>query len=262
MSATEFTKNKVHFTIGLLAALFALHPFFEKFDRISFDYMGVAVPLSYAFMTIGVFLALAVYFYATDLMSEQPSPVSQRIGNYLYALAVMTVPFYAGMYASTLLENYLIEHGTLNQYHIKAPVLTVGILVTWVIIWQVGGLTLRKYLTKKDWTSRIDQLTDKEMDALKRARELMDAQHADLAIVQFHKAVQARLKMACMKRGYFKNNVVNFAKKSDIINVGNVGLFEVIQKHFSVAESTTPVKPDALIETEHAVKHFLATIPV
>ena len=95
MSATDFAKNKMHFTIGLLAALFALHPFFPQLDRVSFVYIDWTIPLSDAFVCMALLLAGAVYFYATDLMNEQPSALWQRLGNYLYALAVMTVPFYA-----------------------------------------------------------------------------------------------------------------------------------------------------------------------
>ena len=87
MNATDFTKNKMHFTIGLLATLFALHPFFPTFDQISFAYMGLDVPLSWAFMAIGVLLASAVYFYAIDLTSENPSPLGQRFGNYFWLFA-------------------------------------------------------------------------------------------------------------------------------------------------------------------------------
>ena len=46
------------------------------------------------------------------------------------------------------------------------------------------------------------------MDALKRAKELQEADHADLAIIQYHKAVMARLKMATMKRGYFDSSKI------------------------------------------------------
>jgi hypothetical protein len=138
MNATDFTKNKMHFTIALLATLFALHPFFPTFDQISFAYMGLDAPLYWAFMAIGVLLASAVYCYATDLTSEHPSPVGQRFGNYFYAMALMTVPFYCGMWATTLLEDYLIRQDVFETMHIQSPVITIGILVLWLIIWQVG----------------------------------------------------------------------------------------------------------------------------
>jgi hypothetical protein len=262
MNATEFTKAKVHFTLALLGALFALHPFYDKFNEISFAYMGNDIPVSYALMAVGVFLAGAVYFYATELMTDHPSPLSQRLGNYLYALAVMTVPFYGGMWGSTLVENYLIDKGIFAEYGINTPVITISILVGWLLVWQGGGILLRRYLTKRDWVSKIDMLTDKEMNALKRGRELMDAGHADAAIVQFHKAVMARLKMACLKQGYFSDRTVNNAMRARIIHAQNKPFLDIVQKHFAVAESTTPVEEGAVNETSVATKKLLATIAV
>ena len=117
MNATEFTKAKMHFTIGLLAALFALHPFFPQFDKLNFTYMGQEIPFSWAFMAIGVCLACAVYFYATDLMTEHPNALSQRLGNWFYSMAIMIVPFYGGMYVTTLVENYLVSASHASLQH-------------------------------------------------------------------------------------------------------------------------------------------------
>ncbi len=262
MNATEFTKTKMHFTIGLLAALFALHPFFPQFDKIHFTYMGTVIPLSYAFMAIGVLLAGAVYFYATDLMSEQSSTLSQRLGNWLYALAIMMVPFYAGMYLTTLLENYLITNEMLGNVNLQTPAITIGILVFWLVLWQLGGVLLRHYMTARDWISRIDQMADSEMDALKRAKDLLEADHADLAIIQFSKAVNARLKMATMKRGYFQGDPLVNARKCGIINKVNGQWLDVILKNAAVAASVHPVEPGAAQLTAEATKRLLSTVPV
>jgi len=261
MNATEFTKAKMHFTIGLLATLFALHPFFPQFDKFNFVYMGTTVPLSWAFMGIGVCLALAVYFYATDLMTEQSSVLSHHLGNWFYSMAIMIVPFYAGMYLTTLLEDYLIQNNIFN-FNLHTTAITIGILVVWICMWQIGTLILRRYLTRKDWTSRIEQLIDREMDALKRAKELQD-DHADLAIIQYYKAVMARLKMATMKRGYFDSyKVLSNAIHSGIINNENQDLFSTIEFQHAIAVSTKPVEPGVVEKVAEATKKFLATVAV
>src|SRR5690242_16531055 len=118
MHGNDHLRTKMHFTLSLLGAIFALHPFFHYFDEISFTYMDAVVPVSYALLAIGIFLALAVYFYATDLVNENPSALSQKLGNYFYGAAMLTAPFYLGMYLSTLLEGILIERGVLAKYHI------------------------------------------------------------------------------------------------------------------------------------------------
>ena len=262
MHSSEFVKNKMHFTIGLLAALFALHPFFPRLDEVHFSYMNFDIPLSSAFVCMGLLLASAVYFYATDLMNEQPSALSQRLGNYLYALAIMTIPFYLGMYASVLVENFLIQHQAWAEGAIQTPVITVGLLAFWLVVWQLSSFLFRRYLSKKDWISRIDQLVDREMDALKRAKDLTDQSHFDLAVIQFHKAVLTRLQMACMKRGVFRGRAIANAKKAGIINKTNKGWLDTILRHYAVAESPQPVEPGAAAETAEATKQLLATIPV
>ena len=128
---------------------------------------------------------------------------------------------------------------------------------------MLDGFWIRKYLSKKDWTSRIEQLTDRDMDALKRAKELMQAEHADLAIIQFHKAVLARLKMATMKRGYFESHrVLVNAAKCGLINKETEPLLEVIRNYNAIACSTTPVGLKAAVETAAAVQRLLATVSV
>ena len=101
------------------------------------------------------------------------------------------------------------------------------------------------------------------MDALKRAKELMEADHADLAIIQFYKAIMARLKMATMKRGYFDSNrVLVNAKKSGIITTENQELLNVVVFQNAIASSTTPVEPGAADKVSEATKKFLSTVAV
>jgi hypothetical protein len=258
----DFKNHKMHFTLALLAVLFALHPFFSYFDKVSFPYMGVDLPLSWAFIAAGVLLALAVYCYATDMVSESSASLSQRLGNYFYAIAVMVLPCYGGLYLSTLLEDFLVQTRWVEQHAGSTPYITIGLLVAWLVVWQLSALAIRRYLTRRDWTNKIDHLTDREMDTLKRARDMMDACHYDLAIIQSYKAVLLRLEMACLKRGYPAGNPLANARKAGIISGANEGLLKVIVANNDVATSTTPVKPEAARETADATQRLLATIPV
>lgn len=262
MNGNEHLKTKMHFTLSLLGAIFALHPFYHYFDEISFIYMDTVVPLSYAFLAIGVFLALAVYFYATDLVNENPSLLSQRLGNYFYGAAMLTAPFYLGMYLSTLLEDTLIQKGILSKYHLNVPVFTTGILLFWVFMWVVCGFFIRRHLAKKDWTSRVEFLIDKEMYALKRAKEMMLADHYDLAILQYHKALTARLKMACAKKGVFQGEPFISAKHLGIISKTNGCYIDCILRNTAIAQSTEPATKTQAEETALHAKKVLSTIQI
>ena len=258
-ATTDFAKSKMHFTLAMLGTLFALHPFFHMFDKLSFTYMGQVIPVSYALVCAGVCLAGAAYFYAADLVNDHPSALSQRLGNMFYALAIMSVPIYAGLFLTTLVED---EIGDWVHINFRAPMITIGILVFWGAMWCLGTYLIRRYLSKKDWTSRVDLLADMEMEALKKAKDLMDSEHADLAIIQYHKAIITRLKMACMKRGVYNHNPIGNARTAGIINNENEKFLDIVVKHAQVAASTVPADHVAAKETAAATKRLLATISV
>ena len=166
------------------------------------------------------------------------------------------------MYSSTLLEDYLATNDMLPADRVSTPLVTIGILVFWLGLWQLGGFLIRRHLSNKDWISRIEQLIDREMDALKRADELLAESHVDLAIIQFHKAVLTRLQMACLKRGVYRGDPIADAKKAGIVNKTNKRFLETILVHYAVAESTHPAEPSAGTDTAEATKQFLSTIAV
>src|SRR5436190_24139928 len=103
---TEFTKTKMHFTLALLGALFALHPFLDRID-FSFPYgfeHEVELKFTHVYALLAGLLALTVYFYSLILVSVRWAHTSERLGNYLYALTMMVLPLYGGLYLAHLLE--------------------------------------------------------------------------------------------------------------------------------------------------------------
>jgi len=93
----EFTKTKMHFTLALLAALFALHPFLKEFEDDGFMYLGVFLKVSYAYLVFAGLLAVCVYLYGMTMVSERPHSWLERLGNYCYSLAILSLPFYGGL---------------------------------------------------------------------------------------------------------------------------------------------------------------------
>ena len=110
---TEFTKTKMHFALALLGTLFALHPFLEKqqFADLGFDYLGVKLKVFYVYALVAGLLAFTVYCYAVALLRERADSLLERLGNYAYAVAVLVVPVYGGLYGSTwLAERFQQEY--------------------------------------------------------------------------------------------------------------------------------------------------------
>src|SRR6266849_733390 len=102
---TDFTKTKTHFALALLGTLFALHPFFTRFENTGFLYLGYELRLADVYALIAGLLALAVYCYGLGLISERSHSWLEKLGNYSYALAIMVLPLYGGVYLSSLLAD-------------------------------------------------------------------------------------------------------------------------------------------------------------
>ncbi len=99
----EFTKSKTHFALALLGTLFALYPFLQKLENVGFVYLDYELKASYAYVLIAGFLAVAVYCFATALVSERSLSWLEKLGNYAYGLAIIVVPLYGGLYLASLL---------------------------------------------------------------------------------------------------------------------------------------------------------------
>lgn len=260
----NFLKSKMHFTLGLLGALFALHPFYPKFDALSFVYMGATIPVSYALITFGVLLAGATYFFAAGLTQEHPSGLGQKAGNLLYSMAVMTVPLYAGLYLTTVVENYLDFKDYVSDARLKSPLVTFGLLSFWIAAWAIGAYAMRHFMSKRDWVSKIDSLIDTEFEAVKRAKEMLSHEHFDLCIIQCERAVLARLKMACLKVGVSTKKVrsAQAAVKAGIITPECGQLADLIFKNVAVARSTVPSTDSQAHNTMSATKKLLSSTKV
>src|SRR4051812_34522447 len=102
---TEFTKMKIGFALALLGTLFALHPFLERYSELGFLYMSYDLKIFHAYALTAGLLSLCVYLYAVTLMSNRPHSPFERMGNSSYALAILILPFYAGLFLSAKLAD-------------------------------------------------------------------------------------------------------------------------------------------------------------
>ncbi len=150
----EFTKTKIHFTLALLGSLFALHPFLQQFEDVGFWYLGHYLKLSYGYVLLAGLLALCVYLYAMTLVSERPHSWLERLGNYCYGLAIMSLPFYVGLYLASLLADRLGE----SHLAWAAPGAALGLGVAWFVLSQCFAWFLRGRLGTQDRSAKLEQL--------------------------------------------------------------------------------------------------------
>ena len=145
---TEFTKTKMHFALALIGALFALHPFLEKLEEqqqlaglpLPYPLEAYQVRVFHAYAFVTAMLALSVYFYAMVLLSERSSSWSERAGNFSYAVAIMLVPLYGGLY---LLHLAARELGLEDRFARSAPWAAIG---AGVLLFLVLTVWLRRRL--------------------------------------------------------------------------------------------------------------------
>src|ERR1043166_6068469 len=87
-------KDKILFTLTLLAALFTLQPILADFKTSGYMIGTISLSLERLYYVIGLLLGCAVYFYATNFVTERFSFVTRRLGDFFYALAIVTLPAY------------------------------------------------------------------------------------------------------------------------------------------------------------------------
>jgi hypothetical protein len=133
---TDFGKTKITFALALLGTLFAIHPFVERYGDLGFDFpywagatiLTEKLTITLVYSLVAGLLALGVYCYAASLLSERPNSFLEKLGNYSYAIAVLLLPLYGGLYLSSLLADRLDE----THLAWAAPAVAIGLGIGWL----------------------------------------------------------------------------------------------------------------------------------
>jgi hypothetical protein len=259
---TEFTKLKIGFALALLGTLFALHPFLDRFDERGFDYLGYDLKVFYPYALTAGLLSFCVYCYAVALLGDRPHSWSERTGNHAYALAVLVVPIYGGLFLSAKLA----ERVALSHVAWAAPAVAVGMGGGWVALSQLVAWRIRGKLGEQDRAAKLLQLAKQEVESLHRARELFAADHFDLCIVEAWRALESRLRQALLHRHVASrldsaDAVVHQAVKRGILREPVLGVVDALKRHWVIAVSPEPLPREAAVESLSAVRHILAVLP-
>jgi HEPN domain-containing protein len=273
---TEFTKTKIHFALALLGTLFAVHPYIEQWKDEGFLLpemvaKDVKLKVEYAYAFCGGLLALAVYFYATSLMTEHVSSRSERLGNFLYAVGILIFPLYGLLWLSYLGEQQLIEWDLVKNNIPAVPLkkigdwVPVGVAVFWLLTWQFFAWRVRRRLGGHDQSAKVEQLANQELAALNQVRDMETGQNYDLAVIQAWKALEARLSQALLRRGIATTatdaqSLLDAAAKAGIITGKNREQIEELRQQWNVAVSTQPISREAAEKALAVAREILSTI--
>jgi len=265
---SEFMKNKVNFALALLGTLFVLFQFKDSVTQLSsvtdFDYTYpsggwyVPVRLVYAFGIAGALLALSVYFYAMAITTERSSGRLERAGNFAYALAIMVLPLYALLILSHLAA---VQFG-FDHLHYSAPAVLIGVLVLWVGL----SVLLRWRLSRQDRRAQIRQLAHLEVDHVRKARDMYQHHHYDMAVIEAWKALEARLHRLLLHRGYIRHmtpaKMIDIARKTGVLNPDLQQSVQHLRQQWNVAIGTTPLTKEAAETALAASRKLMSALPV
>jgi hypothetical protein len=259
---TEFTKTKIHFALALLAALFALHPFLDRIGDWGFLYLGYELRVFHAYLLIAGLLALCVYCFGLTLISERSHSWLERLGNYAYALAVIVLPLYGGLYLASLLADQL------GNFHLAwaAPSVALGCGIGWLVLSQLLAWMLRGRLATQDRTAKVKELMEEEILRVNRAQELFAGQYYDLSTIEMWKAVLARLRAGLLRRGIAPRRLtpevlVRVSSRHGLLNEVSVARFRELREAWNIAMGSEPLSREAATKALEAGHQLLATVP-
>jgi hypothetical protein len=259
---TDFTKTKMHFALALLGTLFALHPFMERIEPWGFDYLGYYLKVFYVYALLAGLFAFTVYCYALALVSERVHGLMERTGNYAYAIAIMVLPLYGGLY----LAHLLAERFEATELNWAAPGVALGVGAAWLLLSQVLAWLLRRRLGEEDITAKVRQWADLEIASLNRAREMFASAHYDLAVIEAWKAIEARLRRVLLVRGIHSGDtpkkMIDAAARAKLVREPSLGMLQELRKQWNIAVSSEPLTRDAAEAALEAARNILATISV
>ena len=260
---TEFTKMKISFALALLGTLFALHPFLDRFAERGFVYLGYDLKLFYAYSLTAGLLSLGVYLYAVTLLSNRPHSWCERTGNSAYALAILVLPVYAGLFLSAQLADWV----ALSHVAWAAPAVAVGLGIGWIALSQLVAWRIRRHLGEQDRVAKMAHLARQEVESLRRAKELFAGEHYDLSVIEAWRALEARLRQVLLGRHIAAraddpHAALHIATRKGILREPALGVVAELRRHWAVAASAEPLTREAAVESLSAVRHVLSILPV
>jgi hypothetical protein len=204
-----------------------------------------------------------VYFYALALMSERAYSWMERAGNYSYALAIIVLPLYGGLY----LSNLIAEEAGQAHLAIATPSIALGLGAGWLLLSWLLAWRLRKRLGDQDRVSKIEQLAEQEIIALNRARDLFQSSHYDLSVIEDWKAIESRLRRVLLLRRFNEpaNNsqaLVSAALRAKVVGSKAVEAIRQVRQCWEVAVSTEPLTREAAEAALAATRDILSGIAV
>ncbi len=227
----EFFKTKVGFTIGLLAAVFAIKPIIEANASSGFEIFNFKITIEYAYLFLTFCLSLAVYFISLQFASEKHVVVLDKISNFCYSLALATPPVYFSLWLITETLRFV------GGYLVQIPdswVNTISGVISGVFAAAIYDF-FRKTIKNKFLSAEKVEERRLDFELLKRAHELFKSGMYDMSVLESSKVVESVIRRLLESRNISIKNgnlleLVRLSESNGILNKHDASLFHEIRK--------------------------------
>lgn len=217
---TEFSKTKITFALALVGVLFAIHPIIKEASHFNFLIFNYKITLMQGYYAFALLLALSVYTYAFDFLTQKPLTVIQKAGNVFYALSLLTPPIFVALWLLSkiaILVTVLFKSETITA----GAQVALGAVISFVA--NIATQKIKELLNNRDRESNLEALSSKEISFLSRAKEMLKSNHYDLAIVESFRAFEAALHRVLLNRNLsipMKSpmQVINYAFEQGVLS--------------------------------------------
>jgi hypothetical protein len=259
----DFIKTKLQAALALLGMLFALKPFIDDVQNVGFAVLDVRVNLLHALAAMACLLAVSVHCFAFDMLRARPFSLVERLGNTAFGLAILTLPTFGIAFGLSELGHTLATRYNLPQLEWAAPAVAAAVLFVWVVL----AVLIRLRLGRQDRSHQFNMLTETESAALKRAQEMYDHGHYDLAVIEVWRGLEARLRRSLLARqvhGPFEDwgTLRDAAHSAGLLAKVPLTALDGLRKCWLTAVGVEPVKQDDAFAALSTMKSVLATIPL
>jgi hypothetical protein len=257
----DFIKTKLQAALALLGMVFALRPYITDIEKVGFVAFDVPVNLLHVLAGMAGLLAVSVHCFAFDMLRARPFSLVERLGNLSFGLAVLMLPAFGVSWGLTELAQHLATQYALP--HWVTPAAAGGLVVAWFAL----AVAIRVRLGRQDRKHQFEALHETESAALRRAREMFDHSHYDLAVIEVWRGLEARLRRSLLSRGVHGHwddwgQLRHAARAAGLLAKVPLTTLDALRQLWEKAVSVEPVTCDEAAEALATTKSLLATIPL
>jgi len=178
----DLNKIKIPFSLALLVALFTINPVLKEYGAIGFSILTASLQIKHAYIATILLLAASVYFFSLGIIGENKySQYSKKIGNIVYALALVVPASFFLLWGATIALEVIA--GMIKSVNLAKP-------LEWTLSFLMGALSssatffIKRRFDKVDLRIRADKLEAESVEILDRTKKLLNDGYYDLSIIE------------------------------------------------------------------------------